>query len=65
MDIVKLLQVGEGSEEDGTGVEPLTWNKFYEVMVDEIKSPTTVGYRPMYSPPTNSSVLQASVNYFM
>ena len=35
-------------------------------MIDEIKSPTTVGYVPMFPrPPTNSSVLQASVNYFM
>ena len=35
-------------------------------MVDEIKSPTGVHYGPMYlPPPTNSSVLQASVNYFM
>ena len=51
---------------DGTGIEPLTWNQFYEVMVDEIKSPTTVRYGPMYPPhPTNSSVLQVSVNYFL
>ena len=34
--------------------------------LDEIKSPTTVGYGQMYPPPpTNSSILQASVNYFM
>ena len=64
--LLRLLQVGEDNEEDGTGVEPLTWNQFYDVMVDEIKGPATVGYGPMYPPPpTNSSVLQASVNYFM
>ena len=64
--LLRLFQAGEDNEEDGTGVEPLTWNQFYEVMVDEFKSPTTVGYGPMYPPPpTNSSVLQASVNYFM
>ena len=54
---MRLLEVGEDN---------VTWNQFYEVMVDEIKSPTTVRYGPMYPPPsTNSSVLQASVNYFM
>ena len=64
--MLRLLEVGEDNEEDGTGVEPLTWNHFHEVMVDEIKSPTTVCYGPMYPPPpTNSSVRQASVNYFM
>ena len=35
-------------------------------MVDEYKSPTTVGYGPMYpQPPTNAGVVQASMNYFM
>ena len=64
--LLRLLQVGGDNEEDGTGIEPLAWNLFYEVMVDEIKSPTTGGYGTMYPPPpTNSSVLQASVNYFM
>ena len=64
--LLRSLQVGEDNEEDGTGVEPLTWNQFCKVMVHEIKSPTTAGYEPMYPPPpTNSSVLQASVNYFM
>ena len=64
--LLRLLQVGEDNGEDGTSVEQLTWNQFYDVMVDEIKSTTTVGYGPLYpSPPTNSSVLQASVNYFM
>ena len=64
--LLRLLQVGEDNEEDGTGVEPLTWNQFYEVMVDEIKSPTTVIYGPMDPPlPTNSSVLRASMNYVM
>ena len=56
--LLRLLEVGEDNEEDGIGVEPLTWNQFHEVMVDEIKSPTTVRYGPTYAPPqTNSSVL--------
>ena len=64
--LLRLLQVGEDNEEDGTGIEPLTWNQFCEVMVDESKSTITVGYRPMYPQRlTNSSVLQASMNYFM
>ena len=64
--LLRFLQVREDNEEDRTGIEPLTWNQFHEAMVDEIKSPTTVGYVPMYpQPPRNSSVLQASVNYFM
>ena len=63
---LRLSQVREDNAEDGTGVQPLTWNQFHEVMVDKIKSTTTVGYGPMYPrPPTNSSVLQTSVNYFM
>ena len=64
--LLRLLQVREVNEEDGTGVVPLTWNQFHEIMVDKIKSPTTVCYGPKYPrPPTNSIVLQASVNYFM
>ena len=64
--LLRLLQVREDSEEDDTGVEPLTWNHFCEVMVNESKSPTTVGYGPMYpQPPTNAGVVQASVDYFM
>ena len=53
-------------EEDDTSIEPLAWNKFCEVMVNESKSPTTVGYGPMYpQPPTNAGVVQASMDYFM
>ena len=63
--LLRILEIGEDNEKDGTDVEPLTWNQSYEVMVDEIKSPATVRYGPMYPPPTNSSVLQASMNYFM
>ena len=51
--LLRLLEVGEDNEEDGTGIEPPTWNQFYEVMVDEMKSPTTVRYEPMY--PRSSS----------
>ena len=57
--LLRLLEAGEDNEEDGTGVEPLTSSQFHEVMVDEIKSPTTVRYGPMYPPPsTNSSVFK-------
>ena len=64
--LLKLLQVREDNEEDGTGDEPLTWNQVYEVMVDESKSPITVGYGLMNpQPPTNAGVVQTSVDYLM
>ena len=63
---LRLLEDREDNEEDGTGVEPLTWNQFCKEMVDESKSPTIVGYGPVYpQPPTNAGVVQASMDYFM
>ena len=39
--LFRLLQVREDIEKDGTGVEPLSWNQFCEVMADEVKATFT------------------------
>ena len=62
--LYRLLANREGSAHDETFVEVITWNEFYESMVDEVKNQTTIGYGPMYhQPPTNSGVVQASIEY--
>ena len=63
--VLRLLQAREDNEENRNGVEPLTWNQFYEVLVDKSRSPTTVDYGSMYPQlPISAVVFQASMGLF-
>ena len=57
----------ESKKEYGDMVLPRTsWNQFYEAMYDATKFPTSVAYGPLFpQSPTDPSVVQASLNYFI
>ena len=53
-------------EEDCDLIRATTWNQFHEHLCETIIPPTVIGYGPLFpQPPTDPSVVQASVDYFM
>ena len=62
-----VLMRFESKNEYGDMVLPRTsWNQFYEAMYGATKFPTSVVYGPLFpQSPTDPSVVQATLNYFI